>query len=389
MNQQNEYSAVALNSALPEGKTAGRIIFTGFSIRFHSTEGNVELPLTGLIIKRGGTSGHLVLFEHPAYNGWVVYTEDKKILNGLKESGDEMVLKQIGEIRKKNIKISLIIFLSLTAIVAIIYGLFLLRNPVSKSIARSIPPQWEITLGENVFKGYMEGKRIIDDPVVKERLEKITNRLLSHIPDRRYEFHVTIIEDPVVNAMAVPGGFIALNTGLIVESENGEEVLGVLAHEVAHVTLQHGIRKMIDSLGLIVIVKAFLGNRSGLLGAILDNSSYLLNLKFSREFEQEADEKGFKYMDNANLNPSGLIEAFSGVLEKIKKSGDDKLDRLTNFISTHPDLQQRVDYLTERWNNVKDKKRFIDISADFNALKEALGDALKKNKREDELPEKE
>ena len=158
----------------------------------------------------------------------------------------------------------------------------LLRNPINKAIAKSIPAEWETALGESVFESYKEGRNLVEDPGILSSLEAITGPLLSTIPDKRYKFHVYIIDDPTINAFALPGGFVVLNTGLLLAAESGEEVLGVLAHEISHVTLQHGIRKLLDSLGLILIVKAVLGDHSGIWGEVVSNGAFLLNQNFSR-----------------------------------------------------------------------------------------------------------
>src|SRR5690606_32430743 len=120
-------------------------------------------------------------------------------------------------------------------------------------------------------------------------------------------------------------------------AETPEEVAGVVAHEIAHVTEQHSMRQIISSTGLFLIIQAFLGDASGLLGALADNSYFLLNQKFSRDHEREADEKGMELLIAANIDPQGMISFF----ETLEEEHADMPSAL-NMISTHPATKERI-----------------------------------------------
>jgi len=383
MEQQIEYPGIALNDGLQNGKTGGRIILTGFSLRFSWDQGSIELPLQDIVVKRGGSSGHLVFFEHHAYPGWIVYTEKKSILKKLKGRSSPYnpykpeLSQQVTHIRKKTLGLRAIIVASLLVIAALIYGLYLLRTPINKAIAKSIPAEWETALGETVFQGYKEGKTLIEDAGILASLETITHPLLSNITDRRYEYRVYIIKDPTINAFALPGGYVVLHTGLLLAAESAEEVLGVLAHEISHVTLQHGIRKLLDSIGLLLIVKAVLGDQSGIWGELIDNGAFLLNQKFSRGFEQEADEAGFLYLVNARIDPRGMMGFFQRLKEESKKAGTLALEETLNFLSTHPDPGSRIEYLDRKWQQLEEKPGFLNFDNDFQVFKKAIKSCIR------------
>ncbi|UCH94119.1 MAG: M48 family metallopeptidase [Candidatus Aminicenantes bacterium] len=382
MEQQIEYPGVALNDGLKNGKTGGRIILTGHSLRFEWDRGrieHIELPLQDLIIKRGGSSGHLIFFEHPAQPGWLLYTEKKSILKKIKNYASPHISKQVTHIKRTSFRIRAIILASILAIGALIYGLYLLRNPINKAIAKNIPVEWETALGEMVFESYQEGRTLIRDALVLQSLEAVTNPLLSSIPDKRYDFHIYIIREPTINAFALPGGYVVLHTGLILAAERAEEVLGVLAHEISHVTLQHGIRKLLDSLGLMLIVKAILGDQAGLWGEVVNNGAFLLNQKFSRGFEREADEAGFLYLVNARIDPRGMIGFFERLREESKKAGTLAWEETLNFLSTHPDPGSRINYLNRKWQQLEEKSGFLNLDADFQAFKEAIKQKIRES----------
>ncbi len=372
MEQEIIYPGIALNEKLETGKTAGKIILTGHSVRFQYEGGALEFSLQDLSVRRGGSSSHLVFLEHPAYPGWTLYTEKKSILRELKRMSRPDIDHQIFSIRKSRMQVRAVILVVLFIIVLAFVGLLQLRNPIAKAIARSIPVEWEQALGEGVFEQYKATRHIIGDPGLKDSLVKFTAPLLDRIPDKRYEFHIYIIEDPSINAFALPGGYVVLHTGLLLTAETAEEVLGVLAHEISHVTRQHGLRKMIDSLGFFMIIKAFFGSKGGLLGEIVEGGAFLLDQKFSRSFEREADETGFAYLVTANIEPSGMISFFARLNEKSKEDGALSLNSGLNFLSTHPAPEERMEYLQEKWEKLNRRGGYLRFTADFKQFKEAL-----------------
>ena len=158
---------------------------------------------------------------------------------------------------------------------------------------------------------------------------------------------------PEVNAFALPGGFIVINSGLIMEADNASEVLGVLAHEMAHVTEQHGIRNIISAAGIFLLFDALLGDVSGVLAVLADAAPLLINQSYSRQFESDADKLGFHFLVAADIDPSGLVTFF----EKLKQQEQQQLaaiedeetrDRIQDslgFISSHPATEQRIENL--------------------------------------------
>jgi predicted Zn-dependent protease len=388
MEENTTYSGCALHEGFEHGKASGQIIFTGHSIRFQSPEGGVEFPLQDLVFKRGGSSGQLITFEHSAYPGWFLYTGEKSVLRKLKQLSRPDIAKQIGEVRKSNLRARGLIFGAIALVVLIAFILVQLRGPISRSLAQSVPVEWEQALGEAVFEQYKTQTTFIEAPEVTAALEKITAPLLERAPNDRYRFHIHIASDPAINAFALPGGYVILNAGLISAAERAEEMLGVVAHEISHVTLQHGIRKLIDSVGLLLLIKAFFGDMGGIWGDIAGNGAFLLNQKFSREFEREADETGFALLVEAGVDPSGMIGFFERLREQSEKNGTRTLEEVLGFLSTHPDPGARVKYLGNKWKQLKNKSGFLNFGEDFNILKEAVNKNAGEKRNIDNADEK-
>ena len=87
---------------------------------------------------------------------------------------------------------------------------------------------------------------ILEDPEVSDYIQEIGHSLSSHAEEGQHQFYYFVVKDPVINAFAMPGGFIAINSGLILATRNENELAGVLAHETAHVTQRHLVRQLID-----------------------------------------------------------------------------------------------------------------------------------------------
>jgi Zn-dependent protease with chaperone function len=372
MEHEIVYPGIALNETLTNGKIAGRIILTGHSVRFEYEGGLVEFALQDLSIRRGGSSSYLVFLEHPAHPGWSLYTEKKSILRELKQLSKPDLSGQVSDIRKSRLRVRGTILAVLIIIGLIFLALLQLRNPIARAIASSIPAEWEQSLGESVFAQYKAERQVITDPGIVEAMQRFTAPLLVHIPQKRYAFHIYIVADPSINAFALPGGFVVLHTGLLLNAEQAEEVLGVLAHEIAHVTQQHGLRKMIDSLGFFLIIKAFLGDRGGLLSELLEGGAFLLDQKFSRSFEREADENGFAYLVGANIDPTGMIGFFRRLHEKSKDDGALSINNALNFLSTHPAPDERMEYLQKKWRQLNRRGGFLRFGSDYKVFRETL-----------------
>ena len=200
--------------------------------------------------------------------------------------------------------------------------------------------------------------------------ESITSRILTGVERKSLEFEFHIAQDPSVNAFALPGGIVVVNSGLILESETPEEAAGVIAHEIAHVTRRHAIKQIINSAGLYLIIQSLLGDARGLLERLSGYSSVLMRLKYSRKHELEADRTGWEYMVRADIDPRGMVRFFRK-LEKKASGSSLGLGRYTEFLSTHPRLQNRIRILDKKSKKL-DVNNFTDFKLDFKALKNKI-----------------
>lgn len=329
-----------------------------------------------MTIKAGGANDRMLFFTHASEPEWTVCATDHTVLENPFLKAVAPLDAQIGRIRKAKRRSLHVLALMILIVAGGVCGLFMLKEPLVAGIAESIPAKWEERLGDAAFSQLKAGTRFIEAPEVNAMLARITGPLLSHIPQERYPFEIHIAQDDTVNAFALPGGIIVLNAGLILEARSSEEIAGVLAHEAAHVTLRHGLRQMIGSAGIFLLVQAFFGDASGILAVMAENSAFLLTRKYSRDYERQADETGWRYLIDAGIDPRGMSAFFELLLKKQEESDAGKtlsaLGDAFNFLSTHPTSRERIDHLSDMWKRSDHATDFISLNLNLAEFQQAV-----------------
>ena len=228
------------------------------------------------------------------------------------------------------------------AAIPIIYGIFTWGVPsLAGPITSSIPISWETQLGQFVQQEFTDEENVCENPELTETMNSIIDTLTTTIVDRPYEFHVTVVDSPIVNAMAAPGGYLIVFRGLLQETETPEELAGVLAHEVQHVMLRHGMRLIVQHVSMAFIIAALSGDASGMLSYGLQAAQTLQTLSYSREAENQADEQGLALLQTAKINPEGMMSFFE------KLGQDEKNASPLRYFSTHPPTIERRRHLED------------------------------------------
>lgn len=221
----------------------------------------------------------------------------------------------------------LIAFVLLPAVLLLLFVLN--SNRIAGWIAGRIPIEQEVGIGRQAFEGMRAELKLKDTGAAFEAVRAIGARLTKG-SKYTYEFHVA--EDTAVNAFALPGGVIVVNTGLIDLTARPEELAGVLAHEVQHVELRHSVRAMVKGLGLRALFALATGDIGGsLIGEAVVG---MTDLKFSRDDESEADRLGLDSLIEAGIDPSGMPAFF-------EKMGKQAGEAPIAFVSSHPSSADR------------------------------------------------
>ncbi|MGD9850972.1 MAG: M48 family metallopeptidase [Nitrospirales bacterium] len=232
--------------------------------------------------------------------------------------------------------------LAALACVPVIYGIFAWGIPgLAGPITQAIPVTWETRLGEFVLQEFTKDQPICDNPELTTRIETIMKTLTNPLTPSPYTFRVTVVDSPVVNALAAPGGNIIVFRGLLKDTDSPEELAGVLAHEIQHVLLRHGMRLIVQHMSMAFIIAALSGDASGMITYGLQAAQTLQTLSYGRAAEHQADEEGLALLQQAQIDPNGMMTFFS----KLSQAQPDNSP--LRYLSTHPSTEERVRHLKD------------------------------------------
>jgi len=212
----------------------------------------------------------------------------------------------------------------------------------------------EYVAGLGAVRSMRERGLILEDPEVSDYIQQIGHSLSSHAEEGQHRFYYFVVRDPVVNAFALPGGFIAIDSGLILATRNENELAGVMAHETAHVTQRHLVRQMLDQshaslLSMAAMLAAVVlgatsghGGSSGAMeGGILAAQSAGIQhqINYTRASEFEADRIGIGTMASAGYDPLGMASFF----DYMSREGPEPTRiNAIQFLIDHPIFSDRV-----------------------------------------------
>jgi len=221
--------------------------------------------------------------------------------------------------------------------------------------------------------------KLVNDPVITEYVNRIGQNLVRN-SDAQVPFTIKVIDSDVVNAMALPGGFFYVNSGLILAADEEAEMAGVMAHEIAHVAACHYGREMTRAnlLQMASIPFIFMGGAIGYAGYEASSLAIPMTfLKFSRGFEAEADYLGVEYMYRAGYDPSAFVSFF----EKIQAMEKKKPGTLSKAFDTHPQTPDRIQKTQSEIGKIlPSKQQYIVTTSEFDEVKARLASIENRHK---------
>ena len=228
----------------------------------------------------------------------------------------------------------------------------------------------------------------LDDADIETYLSQLGNRLAAVSNDPGFGFTFFAINDPNINAFAMPGGYIGVHTGLILSSQTESELAGVLGHEISHVTQRHIARqiyqsKQVGMASMVAMALALLAARSSgqVAGAAIATSqagALSAQLAFSRDFEREADRQGFDILRKAGFDVRGMAAFFSRLQQAVRLYENNA----TAYLRTHPLTGERLTDMQNReqavpYRQVVDSADFQLVRAKVRAMQGTPRDAVK------------
>ncbi len=209
----------------------------------------------------------------------------------------------------------------------------------------------EAQIGRSIMRQIRASGEIVEDPQITEYINDIGHRIAAHANNGSHEFNFFVIDDPNINAFALPGGYIGVHTGLLEATRSEDELAGVLAHEVAHVTQRHIARAIHANsrqsiLNTAIMLGAILaGVAGGASGdvvqagiAVAQGTAMQQQINFTRNNEYEADRVGISALAESGFDPRGMGSFF----EVISRGGGAPEYRVPEFLRTHPVTSARI-----------------------------------------------
>jgi predicted Zn-dependent protease len=215
-------------------------------------------------------------------------------------------------------------------------------NPI-EAVVPKIDEDDERELGLEFDRELQKHVTVIHDPLVSGFLNDLGQSIVSGIEPQPFVYRFRVIEDPNLNAFAVPGGYIYFHSGTLLAAASVDELAGVMGHEIAHVKARHFARMQAKSqlpdllAGVAGMAAAVVTEEPGLLVAA-QAANVAMKLRFSREFETEADQLGGVFMTRAGYDPAGITRFFERLLDEKQRMPDN----IPPYLFSHPDVEDRI-----------------------------------------------
>ena len=365
------YAAHAYHPDFGSEVADGVIWFDQMALHFQSAQTRVDIPIVRVQVRLGADGDERIRFSDPALADWEIFTTDQSIFDDRALAGGSRIREQVVRIlgareTSRRVKITLWFAGACAALVCVGW---LAMGFTVRMLLNRISPAQEKKLGDTYLADLKSEFDFSDDTNKVEQLAALAKPLTDVAGGGQLQFTFHIVNDESPNAFALPGGHVVVHTGLLAMADKPEEVVGVLAHEIAHVREKHVFRQQIASAGPMLLFGVLLGGGGrGVMGMVGGSSAMLVEQNFSQDYEMEADDVGWSYMVQANVNPRGMItmfEKFEAYEEKEKEEYE-----TSNAFSSHPATKKRLDRLEKKWKKLRQQSGFIGLSStQFEALR--------------------
>jgi beta-barrel assembly-enhancing protease len=231
----------------------------------------------------------------------------------------------------------------------------------------------EIALGKQLAQQVDRVAKFVTDPIVTEYVNRVGQNLVRN-SDCRVPFTIKVIDSDVVNAFALPGGFLYVNSGLILRADEESELAGVMGHETAHVCLRHGTKNATkqDIVQLASIPAMIFIPYSWAGYALYQGMNFAIPiafLKFSRDEERQADYFGLQYMYKAGYDPNSFVTFF----EKVEAEEKKRPGTIPKVFADHPPTPDRIEAIQKEIATILPaREQYIVSTSEFDAVKQRL-----------------
>jgi predicted Zn-dependent protease len=228
----------------------------------------------------------------------------------------------------------------------------------------------EIAMGRQASRELEQSVKLLTDPGVLDYVNRVGQNIVRN-SDVKVPVTFRVIESPVINAMALPGGFVYVNTGLIMMADNEAELAGMLGHAVAHIAARHAMEQGQKGAMLNMSSTPTLQG-GGIAGMVMQQAASigipLTFVHFSREAEKEADWLGLQYMYKAGYDPNAMATFFMKV-----RAQETVRQNVSSLFATHPPTEERIRAAEQNiQNRLPVRAQSMITTGDFQAAKARL-----------------
>ena len=337
----NSFTALVFGPGLPVTGTPALLGVEGDTLEARLAGGarRLTLNLPTLRLREVGFGRRGIELAWTEADGeWLVHVLDPEAatqVTGLRQLADlsataALLTRQRAQRRRRAMGWTTLAVLGLAPLLLLAL-LYFQADRIAAWAVQSVPEDVEARFGRSAFEALRGGLSLRDEGPEIDRVRTLGKQLTLGLP-HRYEFHLA--QDTAVNAFALPGGIIVVNTGLLQATQRPEELAGVLGHEIEHVEQRHGLQALAKASGWRATWALLAGPWGGSL--VADAAAQLGSLKFSRDAERQADAGGFDRLVAAGIDPSGMRDFF----RRLQADG--------SFFSTHPSGAEREQHLDQR-----------------------------------------
>lgn len=363
----DRFAGAAFHDQFANGRRSGTLVVQTSQLIFRWDGGEVAMPLHGAAVQLGGAANRLLFFKHPNLPDWSIYTAEHSIMDHPQMAQYPDLASAGSKFRRRRFGLRVGYLVALASVATLVFAIIGARHWMVASLANQVPATWEQELGDQAMAQYklQPQNQMISNDEITGYLARLTRPLLAAMPDQRHDYQFYIVDQTSINAMALPGGHVIIHRGLLSAATKDTQVMGVLAHEIAHVEKRHGLRNIINSLGIVVLAQAVFGDSTVFYGILMRAVPYLLRQEFSRDMEREADAYGLDLLRAANIDPQGMVDMFVIMRQEY---GDTEIP---DIVASHPSLEERIDHLQAKLADV-DTQEFRSIEPVLASLVAAI-----------------
>jgi hypothetical protein len=367
------FEASVFHPALGNEVGTGMITLDPSTFHFQSETITLNVPMARLRVRAGAGEDERIYFQDAEAAEWEVYSSDFALLDHPFIPQMRLVRDRLSRSATKDevIRRLKIVGYVVAVIVILVWLADLAMSLAVDGLVARVPPKWEQEWGKEGLKELRDITPFVETNTRLTGLNSVTAPLTNVIVLGTNTLTFFIAEDEEPNACALPGGYVVVTTGLLELVERPEELLGVVAHEVAHVKLKHSLRHAIAGAGPFVLFGVLMGAQGGVVGLLGNTTDMVVQSGFSQEYETEADDEGWRLLLAAKVDPRGMGEIFRKIDAYDQKLNPE--DEGLQALSTHPAMKERIARLEKKWRKLKKKDGFVDLTPLAPALRVAAG----------------